>query len=91
MSNVTLPFLFKCDITKGHLVNVIQPFFAEYKFVTGSLKGELILWKLKGDRFDPTVLMVPSLNQSAGMATALSLIEMPEPKILVPICYKKFR
>mgnify|MGYP000844083156 CR=1 FL=1 len=83
MSNVALPFLLKCDIVKNHSVSILRAFFDQSKFVTGSPKGELILWKINQDCIDPIVLMVPSLSQHAGMVTAIAMIEAPESDILV--------
>ena len=62
MSNVSLPFLFKCNLTRGHVVNNIHSYIGENKFATGSAKGDLIIWKLNKDIFEPIIFMTASLN-----------------------------
>lgn len=86
MSNIAIPFLLKCDVIKNHSVRVVEAFFKQSKFATGSSTGEIILWKLGQNYIDPAVLMVPSLHQHAGMVTSMALIELPEPDILVMLC-----
>lgn len=81
--SLILPFLLKCDPISGHSVNSIQEFFGQNRFITGSDTGELIIWKIKDDHFDPAVLMVPSLGKNTHEVKSLCTIQMPEPEILV--------
>ena len=87
MSNIILPFLFKCNILRSHHIIRLLPILHKGKFITTSRTGELVIWnnvpQNQKNNFVPSIFLVPCLNQNVGVITAMAIMAMPEPELMV--------
>ena len=83
MSKLVFPFLLKRNVVSRHNIKHILPCLSQGKFYTGAKTGEIIVWQQKEEDYIPRLLLVPCLNQTVGPVTAMTLLRMPEPELMV--------
>jgi len=87
MPKLAIPFLIKPDLLRKHKISHISLLLEKNKIFTGSFNGDVIIWQILDDRksIDPKLFLTPSLNQSVGKVSCMSILPKPLQYITVKI------